>query len=27
VVDEQHPWRHDSTKLADQLLAWYKHID
>jgi uncharacterized cofD-like protein len=24
VVDEQHPWRHDATKLADQLMLWYK---
>ena len=23
VVDEQHPWRHDSTKLARELMAWY----
>jgi uncharacterized cofD-like protein len=26
VVDEQHPWRHDSTKLADELISWYKKI-
>lgn len=26
VVDEQHPWRHDSTKLANALVAWYKAI-
>ncbi len=26
VVDEDHPWRHDSTKLAQQLMAWYKQI-
>lgn len=24
VVDEQHPWRHDPIKLADQLMDWYK---
>lgn len=24
VVDEQHPWRHDSAKLADELINWYK---
>jgi uncharacterized cofD-like protein len=24
VVDEQHPWRHASTKLAEALMAWYK---
>ncbi len=24
VVDELHPWRHDSFKLADELMAWYK---
>ncbi len=24
VVDEQYPWRHDSTKLANALMAWYK---
>lgn len=24
VVDEQHPWRHDSFKLADCLMDWYK---
>ena len=24
VVDEQHPWRHDSTKLAEALLTWYR---
>ncbi len=26
VVDEQHPWRHDATKLANQLMDWYKQI-
>lgn len=26
VVDEQYPWRHDSTKLANELIAWYKKI-
>jgi uncharacterized cofD-like protein len=26
VVDEQHPWRHDSTKLAHQLMTWYKDL-
>jgi uncharacterized cofD-like protein len=25
VIDEQHPWRHDPSKLADQLMTWYKH--
>ncbi|MCL4299646.1 MAG: uridine diphosphate-N-acetylglucosamine-binding protein YvcK [Anaerolineae bacterium] len=24
VVDEQHPWRHDPVKLADELMSWYK---
>jgi hypothetical protein len=24
VIDEQHPWRHDATKLANQLMHWYK---
>lgn len=24
VVDELHPWRHDSFKLANELMAWYK---
>jgi hypothetical protein len=24
VVDEQYPWRHDSAKLANELIAWYK---
>jgi uncharacterized cofD-like protein len=24
VVDEQYPWRHDSVKLADELISWYK---
>ncbi len=24
VVDEQAPWRHDSKKLAHELMAWYK---
>ena len=24
VVDELHPWRHDSVKLANELVAWYK---
>lgn len=23
LVDEQHPWRHDSAKLANELMAWY----
>jgi uncharacterized cofD-like protein len=26
VIDELHPWRHDSTKLADQLMKWYKKL-
>lgn len=26
VVDEEHPWRHDSVKLAHQLMDWYKKI-
>jgi uncharacterized cofD-like protein len=26
VVDEQHPWRHDPVKLADELISWYKKI-
>jgi uncharacterized cofD-like protein len=26
VIDEQHPWRHDPTKLAGQLMSWYKKI-
>lgn len=26
VVDEQYPWRHDSVKLAQQLMEWYKKI-
>jgi uncharacterized cofD-like protein len=26
VVDEQHPWRHDSSKLAKQLIVWYSKI-
>lgn len=25
VVDEQHPWRHDATKLANQLMDWFKN--
>lgn len=24
VVDEKHPWRHDQTKLATELMEWYK---
>jgi hypothetical protein len=24
VVDEQHPWRHDSTKLAETVMAWLR---
>lgn len=24
VVDEQHPWRHDTVKLSNELMAWYK---
>ncbi len=24
VVDEQYPWRHDSDKLAREVMAWYK---
>lgn len=24
VVDELHPWRHDSVKLAHELMVWYK---
>jgi uncharacterized cofD-like protein len=24
VVDELHPWRHDSVKLARELMTWYK---
>ncbi len=27
VIDELYPWRHDSTKLADQLIASYKQIN
>jgi uncharacterized cofD-like protein len=26
VIDEQHPWRHDPLKLADQMMSWYKKI-
>jgi uncharacterized cofD-like protein len=26
VVDETYPWRHDSQKLANQLMAWYKTV-
>lgn len=26
VVDEQHPWRHDSVKLAQALIDWYKQF-
>ncbi len=26
VVDEEHPWRHDSIKLANQLMVWYEKI-
>jgi len=26
LVDEQHPWRHDSAKLADELMAWYATV-
>jgi uncharacterized cofD-like protein len=26
VVDEQYPWRHDSTKLAKELMNWYKQV-
>ncbi|MFN8454734.1 MAG: gluconeogenesis factor YvcK family protein [Anaerolineae bacterium] len=26
VVDEAHPWRHDSVKLACQLMEWYNRI-
>lgn len=26
VVDEQHPWRHDSTKLAAALMNWYAEL-
>lgn len=26
VIDEQHPWRHDPIKLADELMSWYKKI-
>jgi uncharacterized cofD-like protein len=25
IVDEQHPWRHDAIKLANQLMHWYKN--
>ncbi|MCG3208844.1 MAG: Gluconeogenesis factor [Anaerolineae bacterium] len=25
VVDEAHPWRHNSTKLANQLMVWFKN--
>jgi uncharacterized cofD-like protein len=25
VVDEEHPWRHDPIKLANQLMRWYKN--
>jgi uncharacterized cofD-like protein len=27
VVDERRPWRHDSTKLAKELMNWYKQFD
>ena len=27
VVDEQHPWRHDSVKLANQLMVWYGKVN
>jgi uncharacterized cofD-like protein len=27
VVDEQYPWRHDSTKLAKELMNWYKQVE
>jgi uncharacterized cofD-like protein len=26
VVDEAHPWRHDSSKLANELMNWYKKV-
>jgi uncharacterized cofD-like protein len=26
IVDELHPWRHDSAKLAGQLIKWYKKL-
>jgi uncharacterized cofD-like protein len=26
VIDEAHPWRHDATKLAEQLMYWYKKV-
>ena len=27
VIDEQYPWRHDSTKLADAAMNWYKALN
>jgi hypothetical protein len=27
VIDEQHPWRHDATKLANQLINWFKEVN
>ncbi len=26
VIDEQHPWRHDALKLANQLMNWYNNV-
>ena len=26
VIDEQYPWRHDSIKLANALMHWYKQF-
>jgi hypothetical protein len=26
VIDEAYPWRHDATKLAEQLMYWYKKV-
>jgi uncharacterized cofD-like protein len=26
VVDQEHPWRHDSVKLANELMNWYKKV-
>ena len=27
VIDEQHPWRHDATKLAGAVMDWYKNLN
>jgi uncharacterized cofD-like protein len=27
IVDQQYPWRHDSTKLATELMNWFKQVN